>query len=85
MIELSETKRCSLVNSKIGGDNKNGECGTQVQMTLERLDDSCETPPDQEDVSQLATAKQLLDINSRNALVMPSSANNTGDSLTIKS
>ena len=41
MSEENESER--RLNSN--GD-KNRDCGTQLQLTLERHDDSCETPPD---------------------------------------
>ena len=56
MIELSETQRLGLIT-----DGANGNNFTQGHATLERQEDSCESLPSQ-DLSQLATAKQQLDI-----------------------
>ena len=81
MIELSETQRQGLIESANGNNSREG---THALATLEKQD-SCEMPPDQ-DISQLATAKQKLTTNmlTRNsAALMPNSINNTGDSLTI--
>ena len=83
MIELSETQRQGLIESANGNNSREG---THAQITLEKQEDSCEMPPDQ-DISQLAKAKQKLTTNilSRNAMaVVPNSINNTGDSITIK-
>ena len=52
MIELSETQRLGLMTDSAHGNN-----ATHAQVTLERHEDSCESPPDQ-DISHLAAAKQ---------------------------